>query len=140
MRKSLSSLFTKEWPRANHSHLFLQTSVKSESLSLLFKRACEWFARDLLKKCVVFTKFLTVFPLILKSGSLPSLFAMSLFFKEQRELFALAFSFFLSHSFFGKERITISPFRPQKTSNSLEKPKREFPTLVIHLLQSALTH
>ena len=38
MRKSLSSLFTKEWPRANHSHLFLQTSVKSESLSLLFKK------------------------------------------------------------------------------------------------------
>ena len=50
-------------------------------------------------------------------------FLPSLFIKEQN-----------SDLFFGKEGLTISLFRSQKTSDSLKKPKSEFPTLGIILM------
>ena len=70
--------------------------------------------------------FLTVFPLFMAESESPmSLFAHLLFFKEQIERFA---------PFAHNNRATVSDsltslFRSQKTSDSLEKPMSEFPTL-----------
>ena len=67
----------------------------------------------------MFWQFFTAFSLFMpKSKLLPSLFI-----KEQN-----------SDLFFGKEGLTISLFRSQKTSDSLKKPKSEFPTLGIILM------
>ena len=80
-----------------------------------------------------------------KSESLPSLFAPVLFFQEGWERFTLIVLYkratvsYSLPSLFTKEqqevfalfqeRITISLFHSQKTSNSLEKPKSKFATL-----------
>ena len=53
------------------------------------------------------------------SDSLPSIRSRPFFVKSNG-----------SDSLFFQEQIAISRFRSQKTSNSLEKPKSEFPTLV----------
>ena len=65
-----------------------------------------------------------------RRSSLPSFFTKERWerftlTKEQRERFAL-----------GKERIVISLLCSQKTSDSNEKPKREFPTLPVYVHNS----
>ena len=105
-----------------------------------------------------FWQFFTVFPLFMpKSESLPSLFVPLLFFKvrqnsccslqksDHEQIAPLAiykratvsnsipslFTKELREQFtLFQERIAILLFRSQKTSDSLEKPKSEFPTLI----------
>ena len=107
------------------------------------------------KKVVFFIMFFfTVFPLFMpKSELLSSLFADSLFTKEQITLVTLFKRANLSDSLWSlltkeqhdqfalfPERIAISLFRSQKTSDLLKKPKSEFPTLKIFPLQNNLCH
>ena len=132
------------------------------------KEQHEWFARfwgRLAQKIHIFHMFFIVFSLLLpsfmpKSESLKLLFAQSLFFKEQRERFALVHLYKRAIAIkslplpFTTERLwafrsgrswqksngsnslfftSESLFHLQKTSNSLEKAMSEFPTL--HLLE-----
>ena len=115
-------------------------ALRWKSLSSLFKKErCEWFARDsselhakraIHSKNSYFCMFLTVFPLFMAESESPmSLFAHLLFFKEQIERFA---------PFAHNNRATVSDslmslFCSQKTSDSLEKPMSEFPTLTNEL-------
>ena len=99
--------------RGNCSRNSLKKSDLSDAIVI------QWFAPKKLYFSPFFWQFFTTFPLFMpKSKSLLSLFAMSLFFKERWEQFAL----------FHKQ-IAISLFCSQKTSDSLKKPKSEFPTV-----------
>ena len=134
----LSSLFKKKQPRANRSHRFLQWATMSKSLSSHFakeqpwancSRFCNW--RQLLSKnerfarknlfVVCFWQFFSVLPapvtLYKRAAVNDSL--LSLMTKERQEWFPLF-----------HDRITPLLFRSQKMSDSLEKPKSEFPTLI----------
>ena len=137
MRKSLSSLFTKERSWANRSRC-----------TLLWKRVTWvnrwWFAFSLSKNERFARKnsirsFHHVFSLLYPylcpraNRSRRSSLRRSLQKSDrERERFApLAIKKEQNRdSLFGKQRITISLFRSQKTSNFLEKPKSEFPTLI----------
>ena len=137
---NLLSVFFKKSPWANRSYRSLKKSnCEQSALSTIYKRVMrgnysrnslkksdlsdaiviQWFAPKKLYFSPFFWQFFTTFPLFMpKSKSLLSLFAMSLFFKERWEQFALF-----------HKRIAISLFCSQKTSDSLKKPKSEFPTV-----------
>ena len=68
---------------------------------------------------MLFTAFTLFMP---KSESLPSLFTPSLFFKEGRQRFTLI-------ALYKRATLSESLFRSQETSDSLEKPQVEFPTM-----------
>ena len=91
---------------------------------------------DSLKKKLLCSPCFTVFPIFMPTSELlPSLFTPILLYKRAMgaiysykratERFAL-----------GKERIVISLLCSQKTSDSNEKPKREFPTLPVYVHNS----
>ena len=151
MSDLLSSLFIKDRPWANLSLCSLQ---KSDCRSL--KKKCEWFARNssesllktsnLLEKIHIFRLLFTAFPLFMpKSESLPSLFAPSLFFKEQpwanrscRSLQKGNRERFAPVTFYKRATGAISSFSTANRSFAHKKkkfawkPNSEFPTPTLY--------
>ena len=109
------------------------------TLDFFKKEHRQWFARESSESLAknmqfaqkrIFCMFLTVFlPFMPKSESLPLLFAQSLFTKEWPWAICSRRSWQKSDGSDSLFFTSVSLFRSQKMSNSLEKQMSEFPTL-----------
>ena len=153
MSVSLSLLLKKGQPWAKRSRYSFNKSDMSDSLLIRVNRSQK--SIDLLEKNCIFRMFFTAFPLFMpKSKSLLLLLLCCSFLKSERNnslssLFTKK-RLWANHShhslqksdhdgsdslFFKNESL----FRSQKTSDSLKKPKSEFPTLArSHLFREYL--
>ena len=142
MSDLLSSVFNKRCAWANRSRQSLKKSDNEQiALVALYKRATvseslftkerpwvnrSWFSGKNLYILYVFHCFSLFMP---NRELLPSLFALWLFTKEWPWVICSRCSLHKSNAsdlLFFKSTLL---FRSKRTSNSLEKPKREFPTL-----------
>ena len=142
MSDLLSSVFNKRCAWANRSRRSLKKSDNEQiALVALYKRATvseslftkerpwvnrSWFSEKNLYILYVFHCFSLFMP---NRELLPSLFALWLFTKEWPWVICSRCSLHKSNAsdlLFFKSTLL---FRSKRTSNSLEKPKREFPTM-----------